>query len=155
MLYLVPQPDIPHGLAASNLVTLLVGYQQSHPGTCRLLFPRAGVQKTPDTWVEPDLMLVTTERLDRTERYLEGADLVIEISGPRSAVYDRTTKADTYAALGVRELWLVDLEHRTIEQRVRHDTGLLVTAGTFTGTQACESAVFPGLHAIPHEVFAP
>src|SRR5262249_7315584 len=59
VLYMVPQPDIPHSLAASNLVTLLVGYQQSHPGTCRLLFPRAGVQKTPDTWVEPDLMLVT------------------------------------------------------------------------------------------------
>ena len=33
--------------------------------------------------------------------------------------YDRTTKADTYLALGVRELWLVDSDSRTIEIRHR------------------------------------
>jgi len=36
------------------------------------------------------------------------ADLVVEVISPGSAIYDRNTKADTYGALGVRELWLVD-----------------------------------------------
>ncbi len=33
---------------------------------------------------------------------------MIEVISPGSAIYDRNTKADTYAALGVKELWLVD-----------------------------------------------
>jgi Uma2 family endonuclease len=46
--------------------------------------------------------------------------LVIEVISPGSAIYDRNTKADTYAALGVKELWLVDeasgfIELRTLE----------------------------------------
>ena len=153
VLYMVPPPDKPHNAAGSNLVRRLVAYELSHAGTCRVLIPRAGIQRTPHTWLEPDLMLVTMARFDRTRSQLEGADLVIEISGPRSAVYDRTTKADTYAALGVRELWLCDLEERSIEQRVRAAAGGLVRAGIFTATQVLESAVFPGLHVTPDEVF--
>ena len=41
-------------------------------------------------------------------KYRTTADLVIEVISPGSAIYDRNTKADTYAALGVKELWLVD-----------------------------------------------
>jgi len=32
------------------------------------------------------------------------ADLVIEVISPGSAIYDRNTKADTYAALGVKRV---------------------------------------------------
>jgi Uma2 family endonuclease len=45
------------------------------------------------------------------------ADLVIEVISPSSAIYDRNTKADTYAALGVKELWLVDQASGIIEVR--------------------------------------
>ena len=43
---------------------------------------------------------------------------MIEIISPGSAIYDRNTKADTYAALGVKELWLVDEASGIIEVRV-------------------------------------
>src|ERR1051326_1460143 len=46
------------------------------------------------------------------------ADIVFEFSSRRTIVYDHTTKADTYLALGVRELWLVNPFSATIE--VRH-----------------------------------
>jgi Uma2 family endonuclease len=46
------------------------------------------------------------------------ADLVIEVISPGSAIYDRNTKADTYAALGVKELWLIDEASGIIEVRV-------------------------------------
>lgn len=154
VLYMVPPPDWSHSLAISSLAALLVAYQLAHPGTCRVIVPRAGIHKTPHTWLEPDLMLLSSERVARTERYLDGADLVIEVSGARSAVYDRTTKADTYAALGVRELWLCDLDERSIEQRALDDAGRLETIGVFTGRDACESIAFPGLRVIPDDVFA-
>ncbi len=40
------------------------------------------------------------------------------IVSPSTAIYDRNTKADAYAALGVRELWPVDPDSEKIE--VRH-----------------------------------
>jgi Uma2 family endonuclease len=46
---------------------------------------------------------------------------VIEIISPSSAIYDRNTKADTYAALGVKELWLVDEASGIIELRTLED----------------------------------
>ena len=98
-------------------------------------------------------MLVTQDRFDRVAKQLEGADLVVEISGSRSAAYDRTTKADTYAALGVRELWLIDLDHQTLEQRVLSDAGRLETACLFRGAEVLESVVFPGLRTSPDEIF--
>ncbi len=64
-------------------------------------------------------MFLSADLLQKTDLgKIRTADLVIEISSPATAVYDRTTKADTYLYLGVRELWLVDTERRVIEQRV-------------------------------------
>jgi Uma2 family endonuclease len=71
-----------------------------------------------------------------------------------STTYYRTAKADTYAALGVRELWLVDLERKAIEQRVLEAVRWRV-AGVHAGSAAFEVAVFPGLTVVPEDVFAP
>ena len=118
--------------------------------------PRAGVWR-PDrhTWLEPDLLLVSAERLRTTDAgHLTTADLVVEALSAGSATYDRTAKADTYAALGVRELWLVDLERRAIEQRVL-EAGRWRVAGVHAGSVAFEAAVFPGLTVVPEDAFAP
>jgi Uma2 family endonuclease len=45
------------------------------------------------------------------------ADIVVEILSPASALYDRTTKSDTYRAMRVREMWLVDPENQQVEVR--------------------------------------
>src|SRR5439155_584464 len=120
VLYVVPPPTGPHNIAISNLAGIFIRYLDAHPGAGLLFVPRAAVWR-PDwqTWLEPDLFLVTAERLRTTDAgRLDTADLVVEALSAGSATYDRTAKADTYAALGVRELWLVDLERRAIEQRV-------------------------------------
>ena len=64
-----------------------------------------------------------------------------------TAVYDRTTKADTYLALGVRELWLVDPVNRKIE--VRHSTAPTTIGGlprwdviVYSAGEEAESRVF-------------
>ena len=80
--------------------------------------PRAGIQLGKNTWLEPDLFYLTEETASRfTNSTPTTADLVVEVLSPSTAEYDRKTKADTYSALSVRELWLVDISERTIEVR--------------------------------------
>ena len=64
------------------------------------------------------MMYVSPELKERMGKKRSSADIVFEYSSKSTANYDRTTKADTYLALGVRELWLVDSENVFIE--VRH-----------------------------------
>ena len=45
------------------------------------------------------------------------AYIVFECVSENTAIYDHTTKADTYLALGVKELWLIDLDEEIIEIR--------------------------------------
>jgi len=124
VLYMSPPPALLHNNAVSRLVRLLADYlTQSHDqGT--LYVPRAGIVKGPNSWLEPDLFYVAAETKafadPKYPQYLSTADLVIEVISPGSAIYDRNTKADTYAVLGVKELWLVDesagiIELRTLE----------------------------------------
>jgi Uma2 family endonuclease len=153
VLYMVPPPTGPHHMVASRLVRLLSRYADAHPDVCVLFVPRAPIWTPDDTYLEPDLFLVSTERLKTMDPgRMTVADLVVEILSPASAVYDRTAKADTYAALGVRELWLVELETRSIEQRVLGEGAWRVT-GTYAGDAPLRAAAFPGLGVVPATVF--
>ena len=122
VLYMTPPPTQLHSNAAARLNRLLTEYliKTSDKGT--LYFPRTGIMRTPNSWLEPDLFYVADESKARLDpvypNYLTTADLVIEVISPSSAIYDRNTKADTYAALGVKELWLVDEASGIIEVRV-------------------------------------
>ena len=117
---------IPPTLAHSNLVSRLCRLLTEHliktDDQGMLYVPRAGIVKEPNTWLEPDLFYVAAEtraRLKPSDRTT--ADLVIEVLSPESEIYERNTKADTYAALGVKELWLIDEASGIIEVRVLKD----------------------------------
>jgi len=121
VLYMTPPPGYLHNNAVSRLVRLLVDYQTKTGDQGRLYVPRAGIVKGPNSWLEPDLFYVAanTKALSdpKYPQYFSTADLVIEVISPSTAIYDRNTKADTYAALGVKELWLVDEVSGIIELR--------------------------------------
>ena len=154
VLYMVPPPTFPHDLAASRLVLVFAAYAAAHRDRCMLFVPRAAVWTLADTYLEPDLFLVTMERVRAMDAgRLESADLVVEILSPGSAVYDRTAKADTYAALGVRELWLVDLSRHEIEQRVL-EAGRWRVAVTAKPGHALHAHVLPGLTVNVADIFA-
>ena len=122
VLYMTPPPGSLHNNAAAKLNRLLSDYLTKTGDRGTLYFPRAGIIRGPNSWLEPDLFYVaadTPTRLDPNyPDYMTTADLVIEVISPGSAIYDRNTKADTYAALGVRELWLIDESSGIIEVRV-------------------------------------
>jgi len=121
VLYMTPPPGYLHNNSVSRLNRLLIDYQTKTGDRGKLYVPRAGIVKGPNSWLEPDLFYIAagTKVLSDPNypQYFSTADLVIEVISPGSAIYDRNTKADTYAALGVKELWLVDESSGIIELR--------------------------------------
>jgi Uma2 family endonuclease len=118
VLYMSPPPEYTHDNVVGRLTLLLAAEIVRLGIKGRLLSPRAAIWTSERTYLEPDLFYLSKETeagLDSQRRTT--ADLVIEVISPGSAIYDRNTKADTYAALGVKELWLVDEKAETIELR--------------------------------------
>jgi Uma2 family endonuclease len=120
----------------------------------KIYLPRAAIWTGPNTYLEPDLFYISAEleaQLDPKHR--NTADLVIEVISPGSAIYDRNTKADTYGALGVRELWLVDETTRAVEVR-RQVGGGFDEGRVFKQGEEIESAVLPNLRLPVEQLFA-
>jgi Uma2 family endonuclease len=65
---------------------------------------------------QPDLIVVLDERLGiLTEAGAEGApELVVEILLPKTRRLDLVNKKQEYARAGVKELWIIDPEPRSI-----------------------------------------
>jgi Uma2 family endonuclease len=153
VLYMSPPPEYTHDDVVKKLNRFLTLHMVAIDDKGSLYVPRAAIWTSARTYLEPDLFYLSAEleaRLDRTRR--ETADLVVEVISPGSAIYDRNTKADTYGALGVRELWLIDESARTIE--VRRQTGDGFDEGrTFGHGEQIESTVFPSLTLSVEQLF--
>ena len=153
---MTPPPGYLHSNAVSRLVRLLVDYQTMTGDHGRLYVPRAGIVKGPNSWLEPDLFYVaanTNALADpKYPQYFSTADLVIEVISPSTAIYDRNTKADTYAALGVKELWLVDEVSGLIELRSL-DGNQYGASVIFESDDYLKSIVLPGFEVKVSRVF--
>jgi len=69
------------------------------------------------TWLEPDLAVYASpESANLPWREMPPPRLVVEVLSPSTRRRDRHRKRPTYLAHGVGELWLVDLDTRTIER---------------------------------------
>lgn len=145
VIYMSPPPEYTHDNVVKRLIRILSAQLYITNDKGSLYVPRAAIWTGARTYLEPDLFYVSAEleaRLDPARRTT--ADLVVEVISPGSAIYDRNTKADTYAALGVRELWLVDEMAETIEVRRLIENGY-DEGETFAGDEAVTSDVFPNL----------
>lgn len=119
-LYMVPPPNPLHGDLDGRLTEALFKFKLDNDIKGCVHHPPEPiyVRAEGSTYLEPDMMFVSTELRERMGSKRTSADIVFEYLSRSTAVYDRTTKADTYLALGVRELWLVDPDTLTTE--VRH-----------------------------------
>lgn len=158
VLYMVPPPDPPHGDVDSRLNRSLVVFLDSKGNPGGVYHPREAIY-LDSTSVEPDMMYVSDELAERMGKRRTSADVVFEYLSKSTAVYDRTTKADTYLALGVRELWLIDSTACTVE--VRHWTPSSVATGlptwevvVYGSGQYAESRVLPGWRVSVDGLFA-
>ena len=118
VLYMSPMPDWRHSTIVEIINKLLVTFIVRSKIKGKLYSPRAGIQTGTHTWVEPDLFYLSAELLNSLAGEMpHTADIVIEVLSLSTEKYDKTTKADTYEALNIRELWLVDPQDKTIEVR--------------------------------------
>jgi Uma2 family endonuclease len=154
VLYMSPPPEYTHDDVVKRLIRLMTRHLDMTGDKGSLYVPRAAIWTSARTYLEPDLFYVSAElaaRLDPERRTT--ADLVVEVVSPGSAVYDRNTKAETYGALGVRELWLVDETAQTVE--VRRQTGGGFDEGqVFSRGEQIEATVLPALKLSVEQLFA-
>ncbi|MDX6557850.1 MAG: hypothetical protein QOF72_899 [Blastocatellia bacterium] len=118
-LYMVPPADHPHDDIDARLNKSLVVFLIEKSIDGNVFHPRASIYREVDgaTYLEPDMMYVSRELAEQMGKKRTSADIVFEYISRSNATYDRSTKADTYLALGVRELWLIDPFSVTIEVR--------------------------------------
>ena len=153
VLYMSQPPEYTHDNVVKRLIRVLTLELTRLEDKGSLYAPRAAIWTSERTYLEPDLFYLSNEteaRLDPERRTT--ADLVIEVISPGSAIYDRNTKADTYAALAVKELWLVDETAETVELRTlagdRYLEGQLFAKG-----DRLQSLVIPDLSVEVTKVF--
>lgn len=68
---------------------------------------------------EPDICFFDkskSQSFRSDQMHFPAPDLVVEVLSPSTEKYDRETKFQDYAAHGVREYWIIDAEHKTVEQ---------------------------------------
>ena len=155
VLYMTPPPEETHDDSVSKLLRWLTVYLIETGDNGALFVPRAAIWTSKRTYLEPDLFYVSAELAARLKpKHRDTADLVVEVISPGSAMYDRTTKAETYAALGVRELWLIDETEETVEVRRQAGGGGVFGGGRVFGRgELVESEVFPALRLAVEQLF--
>ena len=156
-LFMVPPPNPPHGDLAANMNRALTLFLAARKIEGKVHFPDEAIYRRAvgSTYLEPDLMYVSKELRERMGSRRTSADIVFEFLSRSTSVYDRTTKADTYLALGVRELWLVDPVTETIEVRhpkERSDT-LVWEIYIYSKGEHAKSRVLEGWEVSVDEIF--
>ncbi|GAB4207808.1 MAG: hypothetical protein OHK0022_36510 [Roseiflexaceae bacterium] len=115
--------------------------------THRALVLPAGVRvrTTPDTYREPDLVLLLSEDDPRRgNTFWEGADLVAEVVSPDDPARDLVRKRNEYAQAGIPEYWIINPHQQTITV-LRLEEGQYVEHGVFVRGDEATSALLPGL----------
>jgi Uma2 family endonuclease len=154
VLYMTPPPEETHDDVVSKLLRWLTAHLIETGDKGTLFVPRAAIWTSKRTYLEPDLFYVSAELAARLKpKHRDTADLVVEVISPGSAVYDRNKKAETYASLGVRELWLIDEEAQTVEVRRQTGGGTFDEGRAFGRGEFVESTVFPTLRLPVEHLF--
>src|SRR5688572_8816344 len=148
---MTPPPDYPHYDASANLLERLIEEVKRCGYSGRVFVPRTAIWVDDDTYLEPDLMYLSQELQSQMDpRHWTRADIVVEVISPSNALYDRRTKSDTYRAMGIRELWLVDPVTREVEVRsFETDSNVVYPADLML-----RSKVLPGIAISVAELFS-
>jgi len=109
ILIVSPAPTPRHQSIAHLLSVLLQGAVPKH----LRIIPAAGVlleSPDPTLYLSPDLLVVRAAAVTDEAQNLDPADvlLAVEIVSPSTGRYDRVTKRDVYAELGIRNYWVVE-----------------------------------------------
>lgn len=115
-LRMTPAPNLAHQTSSLRIVHYLYTLVEL-AGLGRVFAAPVDVELGPATIVQPDLVVVLHGgAATLSEQRIVGApDLIVEITSPSTASYDRREKRDLYAGAGVREYWIADPASRSVE----------------------------------------
>ena len=155
VLYKNPSRTPKHQLVLGNIVLELGDFVVSNK-LGRIIFSPMDVFLSDEDVLKPDLLFISEERRGIIGNWVYAApDLVVEIVEmvyPETAERDRRAKRERYERFGVREFWMVELSHRTVEVLVASD-GDFVTAGVYGEGDVLMSSLFPGFSMDMNGVF--
>ena len=119
-LLVTPAPSPRHQDAVGVLLTRLHHYLESI-GEAAVYVGPADISLDGRQLLQPDLVVVRTAGGHRPGSWAEAGTplLVIEVSSPSTARYDRLLKRRGYLRAGVGEYWIVDLDAQLIERWTR------------------------------------
>jgi Uma2 family endonuclease len=108
-------PNTRHQRAVRELLTEFNLHAREHGG--EVLPAPYDVYFSETNVVEPDVLFVTVEHVERLEeKYIRAApDIVVEVSSPSTRRLELSRKKDLYERFGVPEYWCVDLDADRIE----------------------------------------
>lgn len=113
LLLVTPAPGSAHQFVLSRLGTA-IGTYVGKDGPAIPVCP-GEIEVAPKTLLDPDLLVVPTRFPPGTKwTAMSGWWLAVEVFSPGSHRYDRDYKRDAYLALGVHQVWLVDLEEKCV-----------------------------------------
>lgn len=114
-LLVTPQPTTVHQGVAVRVTVMLSNWCRARSGWS-VRAPGA-VSISESTWLEPDVVLYPVDEYARTPwRDMPAPALVIEVLSPSTRKRDRHRKRPAYLAHGVREVWIIDEDARTLER---------------------------------------
>lgn len=93
---------------------------------------------------EPDMAWIADRDYSRTRPHAADVFLVIEVA-ETSLEYDRGEKAETYAAAGIKDYWIVNLVDRCVEVRREPRNGRYQSVESFSAGAEVRPLAFPEL----------
>ncbi|MGH2748510.1 MAG: Uma2 family endonuclease [Actinomycetota bacterium] len=110
-----PPPATRHQRVVGDLLVELTLYAREHGG--QAFTAPTGVFLSETNFVEPDVLFVTADHLERIEApFVRGApDIVVEVSSPSTRRLEIVRKRELYERFGVPEYWYVDLDADRVE----------------------------------------
>jgi Uma2 family endonuclease len=145
VLVMAPAPSPEH----QAIVVRLAHYLFAHVELAqlgRVFTSPIDVELGPKHLYQPDIVVVLKahEGIIHEKKIVGVPDLMIEVTSPSTAAFDRLTKYEIYARAGIAEYWIVKPTARSIDVMVL-DAGEYRLFGTFTGKSLLPSQVIPNL----------
>ena len=154
VLYMAPAPNEGHQ-STNNLIATYLTIHVQFAGRGRVYAAPFDVELAPNVVVQPDVIVVLAENkhIITPSRIIGSPDLVVEVTSPGTATYDRSKKLRAYEQAGVKEFWIADPYAHTVEVLLLEQDAYR-SQGVFAGQALLPSRVVPGLPVHVHQFFA-
>ncbi len=150
----MPPPGFAHGVCQMRISGILDQHARSHRLGRMAVESGLITERNPDSVRGPDISFWSFERLppeQTPQGYPEvAADLCVEVLSPSNRPKDIREKIVEYFARGVRLVWIVDPEDRSVvvyrspkEGCILHETATLSGEEVLPGFSCCVGDFFP------------